>query len=135
MYTGIILSCILSLSFFAIVTTFPRQIMSAMTPTPAVIDAGVIYLHALSWDYLIIPISFSFFGLATGAGHTHITMINSIITSVALRIPAALIFSGTLGWGLWGVGFASPVASAGGLIFLSIYILSGHWRKAVIHKI
>jgi len=130
MYTGIVISLTLGLIFFASVMLFSRQIMSAMTPVPAVVDAGVVYLHALSWDYLIIPFSFSFFGLATGAGHTHITMINSIISSVVVRIPAALIFSNTLGWGLWGVGFAAPVASFGALIFLTFYVLSGYWRKS-----
>ena len=134
MYTGIVISLIIGISFFAVVFSFPGQIMAAMTRVPAVIDSGVIYLRALSWDYLIVPISFSFFGLATGAGHTHITMINSIITSVALRIPAALIFSNVLGWGLWGVGFASPVASFGALIFLTFYVLSGYWRKSKLLK-
>jgi len=132
MYTGVVLSLIAGLTFFAVVMFFPRQIMSIMTTVPEVIDAGVIYLQALSWDYLIIPFAFSFFGLATGAGHTHITMINSIINSVAVRIPAALLFSNTFGWGLWGVGFAAPIASIGALIFMSCYVLSGHWRKAAI---
>jgi len=134
MYTGIVLSLIAGLTFFSLVMFLPRQIMSVMTTVPAVIDAGVIYLKALSWDYLVVPFSFSFFGLATGAGHTHITMINSIITSVAVRIPAALIFRNTFDWGLWGVGFASPVASMGALIFLFCYVLSGYWRNATILK-
>jgi len=132
MYTGMVISLIAGLFFFVIVMFFPRQIMSLMTTVPAVIDAGVIYMQALSWDYLIIPFGFSFFGLATGAGHTHITMINSILNSIAVRIPAAIFFSGTLGWGLWGVGFASAAASTGTLIFLSIYMLSGYWRKSRI---
>ena len=130
MYTGIVISLILGLLYFATVMLFPRQIMSLMTPVPAVINAGVIYLHALSWDYLVVPFAFSFFGLATGAGHTHITMINSVLTSVVIRIPAALFFSNTLGWGLWGVGFASPVATLGAFIFLLVYVLSGYWRKS-----
>jgi len=134
MYTGVVLSLIVSLLFFTLVMFFPRQIMSIMTTVPAVIDAGEVYLTALAWDYLIVPFAFSFFGLATGAGHTHITMINSIINSIAVRIPAALLFSKTFDWGLWGVGFAAPVASIGALIFMSTYVLSGHWKKAAILK-
>lgn len=134
MYTGIVISLALGLTFFATVMLFPRQIMSLMTPVPDVIEAGVVYLHALSWDYLVIPFAFSFFGLATGAGHTHITMINSVLNSIAVRIPAALLFSNTFGWGLWGVGFAAPVATLGALIFLSFYVLSGYWRKSNLLK-
>ena len=134
MFTGMALSLITGAFFFTCVMLFPRQIMSIMTSIPTVIDAGVIYLHALSWDYLVVPFAFSFFSLATGAGHTHITMINSIISSVAVRIPSALLFSRVFDWGLWGVGLASPVATGGALIFLSIYVLSGHWKKAAILK-
>ena len=133
MYVGIVISMILGVSFFSIVQFLPRQIMSFMSTEPAVIEAGIIYMHALSWDYLVVPFAFSFFGLATGAGHTHITMINSIIMSVAVRIPAALFFSRTLDLGLWGVGIASPVATGGALVFLLCYVLSGHWRKAAIN--
>ena len=134
MFTGMGLSLFIGLLFFAFVQLFTRQIMSAMSSVPAVIDAGVIYLHALSWDYLVVPFAFSFFGLATGAGHTHITMINSIISSVAVRIPAALFFSRTLDLGLWGVGLASPAATVGALVFLSCYVMSGYWKKAAILK-
>ena len=134
MYTGIVISFILGIIFFSSVMLFSRQIMSLMTPVSDVIDAGVIYLHALSWDYLVVPFVFSFFGLATGAGHTHITMINSVINSIVVRIPTALLFSNTLGWGLWGVGFAAPIASVGALIFLTFYILSGYWRKSNLLK-
>ena len=134
MYTGMVISFALGIVFFASVMLFSRQFMSLMTPVPDVIDAGVIYMHALSWDYLIVPFAFSFFGLATGAGHTHITMINSVISSVVVRIPAALLFSNTFGWGLWGVGFAAPVATFGALLFLTFYVISGYWRKSNLLK-
>jgi len=134
MYSGIGISLCIGIPFFALVMLFPHHIMSAMTTVPAVIDAGVIYMRAFAWDYLIVPFCFSFFGLATGAGHTHITMINTFITSVALRVPAALLLSRTFDLGLWGVGFAAPVASVGATIFLLCYVLSGRWRDAVIHK-
>jgi len=138
MYTGMGLSICVSLVFFCVVMFFPRQIMSALagnSGSPELIDAGVTYLSALAWDYLIVPISFSFFGLATGAGHTHITMINSMISSLIVRIPAALVFSNIFGWGLWGVGFAVPMASLGALTFLIFYMISGHWKKANIIKV
>jgi len=134
MYSGILISLCISVPFFALVMLFPHHIMGAMSTVPAVIDAGAVYMRAFAWDYLLVPFGFCFFGLATGAGHTHITMINTFITSVALRVPAALLLSRTFELGLWGVGFAAPVATIGSVTFLFVYVLSGRWRNAVIHR-
>ena len=134
MLTGVGLSLIIGVPFFFLVMFFPEQIMGIMSNSDNVIAAGGIYLRAIAWDYFLVPFIFSFFGIATGAGHTHITMINTFITSVALRIPAALILSRTFDLGLYGVGLSVPVASMGALIFLTFYILSGRWKNAVIHK-
>lgn len=134
MRIGIVISLIVGIIVFTAAQVFPRQIMGILSKSPAVIDAGVIYMRAFSWDYIIVPFVFCFFGLINGAGHSHITMINTFISSIGLRAPAALLLSRTFGLGLRGVGYAAPVASAGALIFLFCYILTGRWRNAVIHR-
>ncbi|MCL2002429.1 MAG: MATE family efflux transporter [Oscillospiraceae bacterium] len=134
MKAGMVISLMVGGPVFAAAQFIPRQIMGILSASPAVIDAGAVYMKAFSWDYLLVPFCFCFFGLINGAGHAHITMINTLITSVALRIPAALLLSHTFGLGLTGVGLAAPVASAGGFIFLLAYILSGRWRSVAIHR-
>ncbi|MCL2628280.1 MAG: MATE family efflux transporter [Oscillospiraceae bacterium] len=134
MIVGIMYSLCIGVPFFIVVRLFAHQIMGLMTSSDAAIEAGVIYMYAFSWDYLLVPFVFSFFGLATGAGHTHITMINTFITSIALRIPTALFLSRSLDMGLRGVGLAVPIATSGALIFLLCYVISGRWRSAVINK-
>jgi Na+-driven multidrug efflux pump len=93
-------------------------------------------MRAFSWDYLIIPFVFSFAGLINGAGHSTVTMIATFISSIGLRIPLAILFSRPFGLdlGLRGVGMAVPLATAGTLVCLLIYLLSGRWRRVVIHR-
>ena len=134
MKAGMLISTAIGVPLFLFVQFYARQIMGVFTNSGAVIDAGSIYMRAFSWDYVVVPVLFCFFGLIQGAGHTHITMINTIITSVAIRVPMAILLSQTFGLGLFGVGLAAPAASVGGVIFLSIYILGGRWRRVVIHR-
>ena len=134
MKAGIVISLAVGGPVFAAAQLFPLQIMGVLSTSAAVIEAGAVYMRAFSWDYLIVPFVFSFFGLINGAGHSHITMINTLITSVILRVPAALLLSRTFDMGLFGIGLAAPVASAGAFVFLSCYILSGRWRSVIIHR-
>ena len=134
MKIGIVLSYAISIPFFIFVMLYPDFIMSLMSSSEAVIDAGEIYLRAIAWDYLLVPLTFSFFGLATGAGHTHITMINTFITSVALRVPTALLLSITFDLGLFGVGLSVPIATLGAMVFLFMYVMSGRWKSVAINR-
>ena len=131
---GIVLAFAVSSFVFAAAQLFSRQIMGVLSAETAVIEAGIIYMRAFSWDYILVPFAFCFNGLVTGAGHARVILVNTFITSVGLRVPAALLLSNTFGFGLRGVGFAAPAATAGSCIFLFCYILSGRWRNAVIHK-
>ena len=134
MKSGIIMCMTIGLLVFTAAQFLPRQIMSVMSNSEAVVEAGIVYMRAFSWDYLFVPFVFCFFGLINGAGHTNITLINTFLSSIGLRVPAALLLSGTFGLGLSGVGYAAPVATAGSLVFLGCYILSGRWRTVAIHK-
>jgi Na+-driven multidrug efflux pump len=67
-----------------------------------------------------------------GGGHTFFTLICSILSSVLLRVPVCYFLGVTLGWGLKGVGLGAPVASAGVLIIIIIYLFTGKWKHNVI---
>ena len=134
MYSGISISLAIGVLLFAIVQIFAKPLMSMMSSSLQVVEAGVIFLRASSWDYIIVPFTFCFHGLVTGAGHANIAMINTFINSIAIRIPAAILLSGVVGLGLSGVGYAIPVASIGATIFWVCYLLTGHWKSVTIHK-
>ncbi|MCL2252941.1 MAG: MATE family efflux transporter [Lachnospiraceae bacterium] len=134
MKIGIIMSMVIGLPILAVVQLFSFEIMGLLSQSPPVIEAGSVYLRAFSWDYLFVPFVFGFIGLVSGAGHAHIIMINTLITSVLVRVPAALLLSRTFGLELSGVGYAAPVATFAGVIFLLGYILSGRWHVVAIHR-
>ena len=136
MRVGVMLSMAVSVFVFVAARFFPQQIMGFLSPEPEVVEAGVVYMKAFSTDYLIVPFIFSFAGLINGAGHSTFTMITTFISSIGLRIPLAILLSRPFGWdlGLRGVGLAAPLATAGTLVCLVIYLISGRWRTVTIHK-
>jgi len=131
---GIGISLIIGTILFIFAQLLPRPIMSFFSSSLPVIEAGIIYLRSSSWDYLIVPFVFCYNGLITGAGHANISLTNTVISSVAIRIPAAIFLSTTAGLGLFGIGLAIPAATVGALIFLIIYLLTGRWRVVTIHR-
>ncbi|MDR0292530.1 MAG: MATE family efflux transporter [Oscillospiraceae bacterium] len=132
MRVGILLSLAVGIPVFAAAQLFTTQIMGVLSTVPDVIAAGAVYMRAFSWDYLLVPFVFCFVGLVNGAGHANVTLLNTFISSVGLRVPAALLLSRVFGLGLSGVGLAAPAASAGALIFLLLYLSTGRWRSVVI---
>ena len=134
MKVGILISIIISSIIFTLVHLFPEYMVSAFSDEDEMIVMGVTYLKAFSFDYLVVPFIFCLNGLFIGSGHTTFSLINGIMSSLLIRIPAAYILGITLGYGLIGVGLGAPIASAISLIPCTWFFLSGRWKKAVIIK-
>lgn len=128
---GTIISIAISYTIFAVVMIFPKQLLMVFDKTnPEMIEAGVQYFRTFALDYLFIPFVFCFNGLFTGAGHTTFSLINGVLSSVALRIPACYLFGMTLSMGLTGVGIGAPVASLGSLLLCIWFYFSKRWQKS-----
>lgn len=132
MRVGVGISMVIGVLVCAASQLFPRQIMSVLSNEQAVIEAGIIYMRSCSWDFLIVPFVFNFGGLVNGAGHSKTMLASTLLSSVGLRIPLAMLLSGPLG--LRGLGLAIPLATMGTSVFLLLYLLSGRWKSAIIHK-
>jgi putative MATE family efflux protein len=129
---GTIFSVCITYTFFILVQISPASILRLFGDDPRMINDGVIYLRSFAFDFLIIPFVFCINGFLIGGGHTLFTLINSMMTSVFLRVPVCYFFGVTLGWGLRGVGLGAPVASAGVLLVIVAFLLSGRWKHNVI---
>ncbi len=134
MTTGMLVVLPVGLAFFALAQLAPEAILRIFTSEEPVIAAGIQYLRIFSFDYLVVPFVFSVNGLLTGAGHTTITMISGMLSSLLLRIPFALLFGAKLGLGLTGIGIAAPAASLGALAISLCYLWTGRWKKSSIHR-
>jgi Na+-driven multidrug efflux pump len=129
---GTVFSVCVTYAFFALVQIFPAAILSLFGEDPVMIQDGVTYLRAFSLDFLIIPFVFCINGFLIGGGHTMFTLFNSMLSAILLRIPVCYILGISAGWGLKGVGLGAPAASAGTMLVIIIYLLSGAWKHNVV---
>jgi putative MATE family efflux protein len=129
---GTVFSMIITWAFFALVMVFPEAILRLFGGDPQMIREGVAYGRSFAWDFLLIPFVFCINGFLIGGGHTFFTMVNGLLSSVILRVPVCYIFGITLGWGLKGIGLGAPVASAGVLLVIVVYLFTGNWKHNVI---
>jgi putative MATE family efflux protein len=129
---GTVFSVIVTYSFFILVQLFPAAILRLFGSDPQMIRDGVIYLRSFAFDLLFIPYIFCINGFLIGGGHTLLTLLNSMLSSILLRIPVCYILGIGLGWGLSGVGLGAPAASLGTLILITIYLFSGRWKHNAV---
>ena len=115
-----------------IVNLFPRFILGMFTNDPSDIAIGIHYMRISSIEYLIDVFVFCINGMIQGAGYPKIVMVNAIVTSVALRVPLAYLFSMGFGMDLYGVALATSTSPFGGLIIAYVFYRSGVWRKSGI---
>jgi putative MATE family efflux protein len=131
-FIGTSFAAILTWIFFILARIFPSQIISIFADDPAVIQDGVSYLSAFSFSFLLLPIISCINGFFIGAGHTVIAMVTSILYSVLLRVPLSYLFGVFFDLKLFGVGLGSPLGHVGGLLVITMYLISGKWRQTVI---
>jgi len=130
---GTFFSVCVTYSFFVLVMIFPASILRIFGSDPLMIRDGIIYIRSFAFDFLFIPFIFCINGFLIGGGHTFFTLITGTLSSILLRVPVCYFFGITLGWGLRGVGLGAPVASAGVLLVIVVYLFSGKWKQNVIH--
>jgi putative MATE family efflux protein len=131
-FIGTAFTVAVTYAFFAFVMIFPAFAVEIFGSDPQMIQDGVTYLRAFAFDFLFIPFVFCINGFLMGGGHTLFTLITSMLSAVLLRVPVCYFFGITLGWGLTGVGLGAPVASAGVLVVIVVYLLTGRWKINVI---
>lgn len=134
MKIGLIISIAMSFAVFVLSQTAPEQILRVFADDEAMAKAGAEYLRVFSFDYIFVPFVFTMNGLFIGAGHTDFTLINSILSSILIRIPVSYIFGVVMQKGLFGVGLGGPFATLIAMILCVIFYYSGKWEETVILK-
>ena len=129
---GTAFAVIVTFLFFGLVQLFPEQILSLFGNDPQMLAAGSVYIRSFSFDFLLIPFIFGINGFLIGGGHTMFTLVNSMLSSVLLRVPVCYIFGVILDWGLFGIGLGAPIASAASLLLIIIFLISGRWKHNVV---
>ncbi|MDR0468705.1 MAG: MATE family efflux transporter [Peptococcaceae bacterium] len=123
-----------SYAFFALVQLNSASIVALFNKDPLVIAAGVLYVRSFTFEYLFIPFMFCVNGMFLGGGHTTFTLINSLLSSIFIRVPASYIFGVYMGWGLLGIGMGAPVSSVFIIIMMLGFLISGRWKHNVVQR-
>jgi len=132
---GTSIAWVIGICIFAVAQLFPAQILSLFDRNPDMIAYGIQYMRSFSFDYILVPFVFCVTSLFTGAGHTGFAMMSNMMSALFLRIPAAYIFSTIFGLGIFGIGLGAPVASAGSVLMILGYLISGKWRVNKVIKL
>lgn len=133
-YTGFALAFSITFAVFIVTQLFPVQILAVFDDDPATIAAGVEYIRTFSFDYIIVPATFCLNGLVTGSGHTIISSVCGILSSIGFRVPMAILFGVVMKKGLGGLGLSAPIASLASTLILVIYYLTGKWKTNMVIK-
>lgn len=100
----------------------------------AVIEAAARYLKTYGLDCMLVAFVFIMNGYFTGAGHTMFTMMHSLITTFAIRVPVTVAVGRMADTTLEAMGCAAPLSSIGSLIFCLLYLRWLDRKKEVSQK-
>lgn len=111
----------------AVVLPLCRPILMLFSQTPAVVDAGALYLWWVMPFYSLFAVLFVLNNVMRGAGDAVFPMINSLLSVVVVRVALCYLLADTLGQqymfgcyaGAWLVGVVLSVG----------YYLSGRWKR------
>ena len=125
---GIIIGAAISGFLVIVMQIFPHILMSIFIDEESVIDIGVEYFRIVSLGYIMLTIMFVSNGVINGAGKTRVTMVFSLLSLWAVRIPLGLLLSKT-GLGIRGLWWAYVISFTAVMSLSLSYYFLGRWKK------
>ena len=108
----------------------PASAMRIFTRDNEVIAAGCVYLTWYVLEYPLCSLAFPMAGLINGCGHTRYTLLMSLLSTFAVRVPLVLLFCRFIpDAGLLHVGLALPFASLLQVIMGAAFCIGGRWKR------
>jgi len=102
-------------------------LVGLFTDTPAVIEAGAVYLRCIMPFYVLFSVMFSLNNAMRGAGESVFPMVNVIFSLILLRVPAVYYLADRFGpdYMYYGIGIGWVL----GFLLSVGYYLSGRWKR------
>lgn len=126
---GMVLTLIIGFALMAICQLLPAQLLGLFTVETEVITIGIPFMRILVWAFIIENIMFCMFGLLTGAGYTHITMISAMSGAFIIRLAFSHVLTRFSPLGFDGIALAYVLAPCLSIAISGLFILSGRWKK------
>lgn len=126
---GFILCILICAIVFLVANIFSEPIFHIFGADKDVIEVGVKYMHAFSFEYVFLPLIIGFNSVFIGTGNGWVTLVSNLISSFIVRMPVAYLLGAILGFGVIGVGYSIPIATAAGTLVVAIFYMAGTWKK------
>lgn len=125
---GFILCIAICVIAFVVANVFTRQIFAIFGAEPDVVEIGMKYMHAFSFEYVGLPLIIGFSAVFIGTGNGWVTLVANLISSFIVRMPVAYLLGYSVSLGVVGVGFAVPIATFAGTAVVAIFYMAGAWK-------
>ena len=107
----------------------PERVIGLFTKDAGVVAEGLRYYAGYKYEYLLCALIFCVHGFLNGTGHTRFTLVNNIVSTYVIRLPACFLVWVLWDAGLLGIGWALPLASLVQLIAAYAFYWSGRWKR------
>lgn len=112
----------------ALILAFPEVVFTLFRADALTTAAGIPYLRGYGLLLLAVSLSYCNNGFINGCGKTMVCALNSVLGSVLIRVPLALLFSKIAPGNLMLLGLAAPISNFATVVVTALYIRSGRWR-------
>jgi len=129
---ALLMGTIISGCVSVLAISFPGLILSMFIRHKPVLDIGIHYLRIVGPCYFLFALQFVSNGVVNGAGQTMVTMVFSLLSLWAVRVPMAAYLSRHTRLGITGIWLAM---GAGFVVTAGVgylYYLSGRWKKSAL---
>ena len=123
LHISIGLSLVFGITFFLAAQNDAAFLVSIFTKDAPVIAAGAEYLRSYSLDSIIVCFVFCMNGFLNGGGYPLFTLIHSLLTTIAVRIPLSYLLSQAANASMFQIGLAAPTASLLSLAICEWFII------------
>lgn len=122
MYASMTVSFAIGAVMFLACFIFGKELAGLFSKDESVCTAAADYLRSYGVDCLIVGFNFSMMGYLNGMGRTGFVALQGILSTFLVRIPVSWLMSRIPGVTLFGVGFATPLATVFAIVITVIYI-------------
>ncbi len=126
----ILIAVLLQFAVMPLLFFFAAPLVATFNANPDVVRFGSQYLRVLSPMLLVLGFSTGWESAQRGAGATRAPMVAALISNWGIKIPAALVFAGLLGYGVTGIwlGIGVSIVVEAGILAI------GYYRGGWLHK-
>lgn len=108
------------------------MLIGIFTDDPEVIECGRQYIKSYGIDQIMLSFVFIMNGYFNACGYSLFTMLHSLITTFAVRLPLTVLFSGFAGETLLYIGCSAPISSLVSIILCVIFLV--YQRKRSVSR-